>query len=167
MEDSQKQAMKVGREQGAIIQRYLDALDSIAPQHGPRRDPANIARQLVKIDKQLLTASKLAAVSLLQDRINLLRARDAIATANALDEMEADFVDVVKSYSERRGISYSAWREIGVSADVLRKADIPVTRLTGSALTYESTATNGNGKSSERSVYENDDDAKLEDAASG
>jgi hypothetical protein len=153
--------MKVGREQGAIIQKYLEALDTVAPQHGPRRDPERIARQLVKIDKQLLTASKLAAVSLLQDRINLLKARDQIASANALEDLEADFIEVVKPYSDRRGISYSAWREIGVSKEALIKAGIRPTRLTGSALTYESTATNGNGTATHH-VFEEEAEASAD-----
>ena len=38
--------------------------------------------------------------------------------------VEAAFVDVAKSYSDRQGISYSAWREVGVEASVLKRAGI-------------------------------------------
>jgi hypothetical protein len=33
-------------------------------------------------------------------------------------------VGAAKAYSERRGISYAAWRELGVEAAVLKKAGI-------------------------------------------
>jgi len=41
-----------------------------------------------------------------------------------LAALEADFVQVAASYSARKGISYTAWRELGVSADVLKRAGI-------------------------------------------
>ena len=34
------------------------------------------------------------------------------------------FVKVARSYSERQGITYTTWREIGVDAAVLSKAGI-------------------------------------------
>ena len=45
-----------------------------------------------------------------------------------LDELEAGFVEHARSYSERKGISYSAWRETGVPAAALKKAGISRTR---------------------------------------
>jgi len=33
-------------------------------------------------------------------------------------------VEVAKSYSSRKGISYAAWREVGVEPAVLKKAGI-------------------------------------------
>ena len=41
-----------------------------------------------------------------------------------LGATEAAFVDVAKSYSERQGISYTAWREVGVQPAVLKRAGI-------------------------------------------
>jgi hypothetical protein len=41
------------------------------------------------------------------------------------DALEREFVYVAKSFSHRRGISYGAWLEVGVSAQVLQRADIP------------------------------------------
>jgi hypothetical protein len=42
--------------------------------------------------------------------------------------LAANFVAYAKSYSDRKGISYTAWRQFGVPADVLRKAGIQETR---------------------------------------
>jgi hypothetical protein len=41
-----------------------------------------------------------------------------------LEGLESDFVQAAKPYSERKGISYAAWRELGVEAAVLKKAGI-------------------------------------------
>jgi hypothetical protein len=42
--------------------------------------------------------------------------------------LQAAFVDVAKSYSERHGISYQSWREVGVPAAVLSQAGITRSR---------------------------------------
>jgi hypothetical protein len=41
-----------------------------------------------------------------------------------LAALEKAFVKHAKSYSDAKGISYSAWREIGVSPSVLKTAGI-------------------------------------------
>ena len=41
-----------------------------------------------------------------------------------LTQLEAEFVKFAKSYSERKAISYAAWREVGVSAATLKAAGI-------------------------------------------
>ena len=38
--------------------------------------------------------------------------------------LEAEFVQHAAAYGARRGISYGAWREIGVSSDTLKSAGI-------------------------------------------
>ncbi len=41
-----------------------------------------------------------------------------------LGESEAAFIKVAASYGSRNGISYGAWREVGVGASVLSQAGI-------------------------------------------
>jgi hypothetical protein len=41
-----------------------------------------------------------------------------------LDELEAAFVQVAAAYAARKGISYQAWRSVGVAPSVLRAAGI-------------------------------------------
>ena len=38
--------------------------------------------------------------------------------------LEAEFVKVAKSYGERTGVSYAAWRAVGVTPAVLKAAGI-------------------------------------------
>ena len=40
------------------------------------------------------------------------------------DVLEDEFVDAASGYSQRKGISYTAWRELGVPASVLKRAGI-------------------------------------------
>jgi len=44
------------------------------------------------------------------------------------EALEAAFVDAAASFSDRKGISYSAWREAGVAPAVLKSAAIRRTR---------------------------------------
>ena len=63
-------------------------------------------------------------VHLVQERLNLtseLANKDAAVDLAALEE---GFTKAAKNYSERKGITYAAWREAGVDAAVLRKAGI-------------------------------------------
>jgi hypothetical protein len=41
-----------------------------------------------------------------------------------LTKLEGDFVKVAMAYSKRKGIEYASWRELGVSADVLKRAGV-------------------------------------------
>ena len=41
-----------------------------------------------------------------------------------LDEREASFIEVAAAYGERKGLTYEAWRSIGVAPRVLKAAGI-------------------------------------------
>ena len=45
-----------------------------------------------------------------------------------LPQLEADFIKVAASYGERKNISYSTWREFGVSGDVFKAAGVKRSR---------------------------------------
>ena len=55
-----------------------------------------------------------------------LRALDGLirVDAAAFDVLEQEFVAVAKRFARLRGISYEAWRDVGVPEAVLRRADI-------------------------------------------
>jgi hypothetical protein len=55
-----------------------------------------------------------------------LRALDGLVRLDrvAFDALEREFVAVAKRFAALRGISYDAWRDVGVSESVLRRADI-------------------------------------------
>ena len=75
-------------------------------------------------DFTLAIDTPLARLQLIQERLDLQTELASMSEPVDLSAIEADFVSVAKGYSGRKGISYQAWREIGVEASVLKKAGI-------------------------------------------
>ena len=124
MTDAHKQALAVGREQGRAVRRYLEALDAHRPKRGRKRTPDSIKRRLDDIGNRLAEADPLTRLQLVQERMNLEAELAAKAEAVDLAALEEDFVAAVREYSDRKGITYAAWREAGVDAAVLRRAGL-------------------------------------------
>jgi hypothetical protein len=122
--DSHKAAMAKGRTESRAISAYLDALESHRPKRGRKRTPESIDKRLSAIDSSLESAAPVKRLSLIQERLDLLRERDTLQAKVDLSGLEEDFVSTARSYGERKGISYAAWRELGVSAPVLKRAGI-------------------------------------------
>ncbi len=125
MSDEHKAALAEGREQGRAVRRYLEALESTKPRRGRKRTPERMHKRLAAIDEALATADPLSRVHLVQERYDL-EARLASGESQVdLAALEADFIDAAAPYGERKGISYTAWREVGVEPRVLKAAGIP------------------------------------------
>ena len=124
-----KQALADGRAEGRAVKVYLDALEQQKPRRGRKRTPDSIAKRLTAIEKQLGDASSLQRLQLVQERRDLETELAGMDTTVDLTALEAAFVKVAKDYSARKGIEYASWRELGVGADVLKKAG--VTRAAG------------------------------------
>jgi hypothetical protein len=119
-----KEALALGREQGRVIRKYLEALDQHRPKRGRKRTPDSIKRQLTSVEQRLKTADPLTRLQLTQERMNLRTELDAKSNAVDLTRLEDDFVKAAKAYGQRKSISYGAWREAGVDAAVLKRAGI-------------------------------------------
>jgi hypothetical protein len=117
-----------GREEGRIVRRYLEALESTKPRRGRKRTPESIRKRLVAIDNSLATADPLSRLHLIEERQRLEAELTHTGETVDLAALEKSFVKVARVYGERKGISYSAWRTVGVSASVLQQAKIPRTR---------------------------------------
>jgi hypothetical protein len=124
MTSEHKRALAQGRAEGRAVRNYLEALDQNRPRRGRPRTPASIEKRLKKVESELADATPLQRLQLVQERMDLQREIDRLDAADDVSSLERDFVKVAKGYAERKGISYAAWRELGVSADVLRKAGI-------------------------------------------
>jgi hypothetical protein len=128
MSSEHKQALAIGRQEGRAIRQYLDALQAHRPRRGRRRGAESIQRRLQQIDLELAEADALTRIQLLQEQMDLqseLESRSAPVDMAALEEA---FVKAAHGYSERKGISYSAWRQVGVHPSVLARAGIARTR---------------------------------------
>jgi uncharacterized protein YicC (UPF0701 family) len=122
--EAQKQAMAAGRADGRVVKRYLDALEQHRPKRGRKRTPESIQKRLASLDEAIPSADPLRRVALVQQRMDLEEELGRLGTTVDISSVQKEFTAVVKGYSERKGISYAAWREVGVPADVLKAAGI-------------------------------------------
>jgi hypothetical protein len=122
--DDQKSAMAEGRAQSRAISPYLEALEAYRPKRGRKRTPESVDRRLQAIDGELESANQIKRLSLIQERLDLLDERKNLNRKVDLSSYEKAFVANAKSYGERRGISYQAWRQLGVPPSVLKQAGI-------------------------------------------
>jgi hypothetical protein len=124
MTDEHKAALAEGRTQGRAVRRYLEALDAHKPKRGRKRTVDSIKKRLAKIEEELPQADRLKSLHLVQERIDLEREMSGMGETVDLTSLEDDFVKAAAPYSQRRGISYAAWRTLGVSPAVLKRAGI-------------------------------------------
>jgi hypothetical protein len=124
MSDQHKAALAEGRAQGRAVRNYLEALEAHRPKRGRKRTSDSVQKRLERIDAELQTADPLRRLHLVQERIDLDQERQAMDTKVDLAALEEDFVRSAKPYGQRKGISYTAWRELGVSAATLKKAGV-------------------------------------------
>lgn len=103
----------------AIVKNYLNSLNK----RGPRK-LRDAESQLAKVQAQLETETQpVKRLGLVQRQMELASYLESQDDAQA-SQAEWEFVLVAKSYGDRKGISYKAWREIGVPAEVLKEAGI-------------------------------------------
>jgi hypothetical protein len=120
-----KAAMAAGRAEGRAIKNYLEALESNKPRRGRRRTPESINARLEKIDVELAGADPMKRLGLIQERLDLLHELEQLQAPQVdMAALEEEFVIAARGYSERKGISWTAWREVGVPASVLERAGV-------------------------------------------
>ena len=125
MSPQHKQAMAEGRKEGQAVKAYLDALEQHRPRRGRKRTPDSIRKRLSVIESELGQASSLKRLQLTQERRDLETELAGMGGETVdLSALEAGFARVAKSYGERKGIAYATWRDLGVPADVLKRAGI-------------------------------------------
>jgi hypothetical protein len=124
MSDEHKASLALGRNEGRAVRRYLDALETNAPRRGRKRTIESVERRLAAIEDEFASADALRRLKLVQERRDLQAERATMSEPVDLDGLEAEFVDVAASYSDRQGIHYHSWREVGVPASVLARAGI-------------------------------------------
>jgi hypothetical protein len=124
MSDEHKAALAEGRNQGRSVRRYLEALEAHKPKRGRKRTPESMQKRLDRIDAELVSADPLKRLQLIQERLDLKAELDAAGEKVDLSGLEKEFVAAAAAYSARKGISYAAWRELGVEASVLKQAGI-------------------------------------------
>ena len=128
MTDDHKAALAQGRAEARAIKAYLTVATTPKKQGRPVTR-ASLEDRIATLDKKAQTEDDpLARVELIQARIDAERSLDDLGTAADLEALESGFVEYAAGYSDRKGITWTAWREAGVPAATLRKAGIKQTR---------------------------------------
>ena len=128
MSPAHKAALARGREESRIVRDYLNALEETKPRRGRKRTPDLIKKRLAAIDGELEVAKPLHRLHLVQERFDLEGELNGEVAPVDLASLEKGFTKVGSAYGTRKGLSYSTWRAVGVSAPVLKKAGIQRTR---------------------------------------
>ena len=108
------------------VRDYLKALEANQPRRGRKRTPASVQAQIDATNAAMDGASATKRLALVQQRLDLEAELEQLQAAGKVDlsALEADFVAHAAAYSGKRGISYAAWREVGVPSPVLKAAGI-------------------------------------------
>jgi hypothetical protein len=127
MSKEHKEALAQGRLEARSVKAYLDALGN--KKRGRPVTKGSLQKKLSTIDSKLKSEpNPLKRLDLMQSRADTEKALGSVENTVDPEELATGFTEHARSYSERKGISYSTWRQFGVSAEVLKRAGIPATR---------------------------------------
>ena len=124
MSEEHKEALAAGRSQGRAVRNYLEALEAHKPKRGRKRTPESIAKRLAAIDAEIEEVGAMDRLLLIQERTDLQNELNSLEAGVDLAELEEAFIAEALDFSERKGINYASWRELGVEAAVLKAAGI-------------------------------------------
>lgn len=128
MSNAHKEALAKGRAQGKAVRDYLAALEE-GSKPGRRLSEAELTEKVGTLNQQIEEEDNPAKrVELIQKRLDYEERLAKMEDRPDVDALEKAFVEAAGEYSERKGISYTAWREAGVPAAVLKQAGVPRTR---------------------------------------
>ena len=124
MTAAHKAALAEGRSQGRAVRGYLEALEAHRPKRGRKRTPESMRARMAVIEPAMEAADPMKRLQLAQERIDLATAISAAETTIDISALEDGFVEAAAAYGARKGITYAAWREVGVPAAMLKRAGI-------------------------------------------
>ena len=124
MSAEHKAALAEGRTQSRAVRNYLEALEAHKPKRGRKRTSDSIKKRLDTIEVQIDGADPLKRLQLVQERMDLTTELANMENKPDLSALEKGFTDSAKAYGARKGITYAAWRELGVDASTLKAAGI-------------------------------------------
>lgn len=124
MSAEHREALSVGRARGRAVRNYLEALESHRPKRGRRRTPETMQARITEIDNEMGAATPMQRLRLTQEKMDLAAKIESAETTGDISALEDEFVDVARAYSESNGISYAAWRAVGVPAAILKRAGV-------------------------------------------
>jgi len=127
MSAEHKAALAKGREAGRAVRDYLAALEATNPKRGRKVTLETLNDRLDATNEKVnQEEDPLQRLLLVQQALDLEAEIDRRGGDNGIDlpALEKQFTKYAKAYSSSKGISYAAWREIGVTPAVLKAAGI-------------------------------------------
>ena len=124
MSNEHKAALAKGRVECRVVREYLEGLRATKPKRGRKRTAETVTARLETIDAELESASPLDELLLVQERRDLRTELETLSDTIDMVSLTANFVEVAKSYSRSKQISYQSWRDVGVEASVLAASGI-------------------------------------------
>jgi uncharacterized protein YicC (UPF0701 family) len=126
---SSQKAVAEDRTMSATVNRYLAAVTA-PKRRGRKVSKATLEQRLERAQETVRTATGVEKLLAARDARSLTARLSQMTAADSVDvqRLEAEFVKVAKRFSENRGITYGAWRDAGVPAQVLKRAGVARTR---------------------------------------
>ncbi len=124
MTDEHREALSVGRARGRAVRNYLEALETHRPKRGRRRTPETMLARIAAIDNEIGDATPMQRLHLTQEKMDLAAKIEAAEATFDISALEDEFVAVASAYGETNGISYAAWRAVGVPTAILKRAGV-------------------------------------------
>jgi hypothetical protein len=124
-----KRALAEGRTMSATVDRYLAAVN-VPKRRGRKVSKSTLEQRLASARVRVKSATGIDRVLAAQEVRDLQAKLSQLNSTRgvSVDSLEAEFVKIAKRFGENRGIGYGAWRDAGVSAQVLKRAAIARTR---------------------------------------
>jgi hypothetical protein len=128
MTQEHKDALARGRAQGRAVREYLSAIERQRTR-GRTPDRGTIQKRIEDVQRRIDDEENPAKrVELIQRRLDHEEQLISLDDEPDMEALQDAFVDAVWEYSERKGITYHAWREAGVPAAVLKDGGMRRTR---------------------------------------
>jgi hypothetical protein len=126
LDAAHKEALAEGRAASRAVRAYLSVIVDQRPKRGRKRTAESVSRQLQRVQESLAKGGldPITRLGLVQERMDLTAELEALSSTVDVAEIEAGFIAHAAGYGERKGVTYNAWRELGVPPEVLRRAGI-------------------------------------------
>lgn len=123
--DPSRAKAEIARQQAVTVRGYLEALRAKPSGPGRKRDANSVQQILDRVEAKLASKGDvLSELELLQQRRDLRAELAHLKAQPTIEQFEDRFVEIAFDYSERKGLCYETWREVGVPATVLERAGI-------------------------------------------
>ncbi len=128
MSDTHKEALRVGREHGQHVGRYLEALHATqAPKRRGRQVTVeSLTARLTKAQAAVENASPIERLNLTQEISDIEKQLKQMQASKSVDiaPLEKEFIRVGKAYAANKKITRDTFVKCGVSKRVLEAAGI-------------------------------------------